>query len=184
MPRVVFETLRKRIAAGEAAHGGGVQRLFARKVMVETAARQPRALHYVVDADGLEAVAVEENTRAIDDARTSPVFVMSCVGHVCVGRLRENMFLNILCQRADSLEIEEKIQMTTTATPPQAIQVSVLRWAPPIVHGLVRDLRVRWALEEAGWPYRENVVSPATRRARNIASCSPSARCLRSSATG
>jgi glutathione S-transferase len=51
--------------------------------------------------------------------------------------------------------------MTTTAAPPQAIQVSVLRWAPPIVHGLVRDLRVRWALEEAGWPYRENVVSPA-----------------------
>jgi hypothetical protein len=57
--------------------------------------------------------------------------------------------------------IEEKVQMTTTATPPQAIQVSVLRWAPPIVHGLVRDLRVRWALEEAGWPYCENVVSPA-----------------------
>ncbi len=44
-------------------------------------------------------------------------------------------------------------------TTPQAIQVSVLRWAPPIVHGLVRDLRVRWALEEAGWPYREHVVS-------------------------
>jgi len=51
--------------------------------------------------------------------------------------------------------------MTPTATPPQSTQVSVLRWAPPIVHGLVRDLRVRWALEEAGWPYRENVVSPA-----------------------
>ena len=44
-------------------------------------------------------------------------------------------------------------------TTPQAIQVSVLRWAPPIVHGLVRDLRVRWALEEAGWPYREHFVS-------------------------
>jgi len=45
--------------------------------------------------------------------------------------------------------IEEKVQMTTTATLPQAIQVSVLRWTPPIVHGLVRDLRVRWALVEA-----------------------------------
>jgi glutathione S-transferase len=43
-------------------------------------------------------------------------------------------------------------------TTPQAI-VSVLGWAPPIVHGLVRDLRVRWALEEAGWPYSENVVN-------------------------
>lgn len=46
--------------------------------------------------------------------------------------------------------------MTTTANP---VQVSVLRWAPPMVHGLVRDLRVRWALEEAGWPYREHLVS-------------------------
>src|SRR5882724_1763328 len=108
MPRVLFETFRKRIAAGEAAHRGGVQRLFARKVMVETAARQPRVLHYVVDADGLEAVTVEENTRAIDDARTSPLFVMSCVGHVCVGGCRENMFLIILCQRADSLESRRK----------------------------------------------------------------------------
>jgi len=45
-------------------------------------------------------------------------------------------------------------------TPPQSIQLSVLRWAPPVVHGLVRDLRVRWALEEAGWPYEEHVVSP------------------------
>jgi glutathione S-transferase len=44
-------------------------------------------------------------------------------------------------------------------TTPRSIQVSVLRWAPPIVHGLVRDLRVRWALEEAGWPYREHVLS-------------------------
>lgn len=45
-------------------------------------------------------------------------------------------------------------------TTPQSIQVSVLGWAPPQVHGLVRDLRVRWALEEAGWPYREHVVGP------------------------
>jgi glutathione S-transferase len=48
--------------------------------------------------------------------------------------------------------------MMNTATVPQAIQVSVLEWAPPIVHGLVRDLRVRWALEEAGWAYTENVL--------------------------
>jgi glutathione S-transferase len=46
--------------------------------------------------------------------------------------------------------------MTTSAE----IQVSVLGWVPPFVQGLVRDLRVRWALEEAGWPYREHVVHP------------------------
>lgn len=50
---------------------------------------------------------------------------------------------------------------TPTTSPPQDIQVSVLRWVPPIVQGLVRDLRVRWALEEAGWPYSEHIVSQA-----------------------
>ena len=31
-------------------------------------------------------------------------------------------------------------------------------WVPPFVQGLVRDLRVRWALEEAGLPYRVTLV--------------------------
>src|SRR5689334_13638225 len=30
---------------------------------------------------------------------------------------------------------------------------------PPVVQGLVRDLRVRWALEEAGIPYRVTLVA-------------------------
>ena len=34
------------------------------------------------------------------------------------------------------------------------IEVSAFRWVPPFAQGLVRDLRVRWALEEAGLPYR------------------------------
>ncbi|HET9953368.1 MAG TPA: glutathione S-transferase family protein [Polyangiaceae bacterium] len=50
---------------------------------------------------------------------------------------------------------------TSTTISPQAVRVSVLAWAPPMVHGLVRDLRVRWALEEAGWPYHESVVNRA-----------------------
>ena len=33
------------------------------------------------------------------------------------------------------------------------IQVSAFRWVPPFAQGYVRDLRVRWALEEAGLPY-------------------------------
>jgi glutathione S-transferase len=51
--------------------------------------------------------------------------------------------------------------MTIAKTPPKDFQLSVLAWAPPIVHGLVRDLRIRWALEEAGWPYSENVLDRA-----------------------
>ena len=38
------------------------------------------------------------------------------------------------------------------------IQVSAFRWVPPFVQGFVRDLRVRWALEEAGLPYGERLI--------------------------
>lgn len=38
------------------------------------------------------------------------------------------------------------------------IKVSAFRWVPPFAQGHVRDLRVRWALEEAGIPYEENLI--------------------------
>ena len=53
------------------------------------------------------------------------------------------------------------------------IELSVLRWAPPIVHGLVRDLRVRWALEEAGLPYREHLVSPQDQQSASYRALQP-----------
>ena len=34
------------------------------------------------------------------------------------------------------------------------ITISAFRWVPPVARGQVRDLRVRWALEEAKLPYR------------------------------
>jgi glutathione S-transferase len=40
------------------------------------------------------------------------------------------------------------------------ITLSAFRWVPPFAQGLVRDLRVRWALEEAGIPYREKLIGP------------------------
>jgi glutathione S-transferase len=39
------------------------------------------------------------------------------------------------------------------------IRVSCYRWVPPFAQGLVRDLRVRWALEEAGLPYEERLLT-------------------------
>src|SRR5690349_18695953 len=33
------------------------------------------------------------------------------------------------------------------------VRISAFRWVPPFARGQVRDLRVRWALEEAGIPY-------------------------------
>jgi glutathione S-transferase len=41
------------------------------------------------------------------------------------------------------------------------IHVSAFRWVPPFAQGYVRDLRVRWALEEAGLPYEATLIDPA-----------------------
>jgi glutathione S-transferase len=38
------------------------------------------------------------------------------------------------------------------------ITVSAFKWVPDFARGQVRDLRVRWALEEAGLPYRTRLL--------------------------
>jgi glutathione S-transferase len=38
------------------------------------------------------------------------------------------------------------------------ITISAFRWVPPFAKGQVRDLRVRWALEEAGLAYRTHLL--------------------------
>lgn len=38
------------------------------------------------------------------------------------------------------------------------IRVTAFKWVPPFAAGLARDLRVRWALEEAGIPYEEKLI--------------------------
>lgn len=38
------------------------------------------------------------------------------------------------------------------------ITISAFRWVPPFAQGQVRDLRARWALEEAGLPYRARLL--------------------------
>ena len=40
------------------------------------------------------------------------------------------------------------------------IKISAFRWVPPFAQGLVRDFRVRWALEEAGLAYQERLIGP------------------------
>lgn len=37
-------------------------------------------------------------------------------------------------------------------------RVTAFAWVPDFAQGLVRDLRVRWALEEAGLPYQERLL--------------------------
>ena len=38
------------------------------------------------------------------------------------------------------------------------ITISAFRWVPEFAHGQVRDLRARWALEEAGIPYQTRLL--------------------------
>jgi len=53
------------------------------------------------------------------------------------------------------------------------IELTTLRWAPPTFQGQVRDLAVRWALEESGLAYRERQLSDDERRAPDYLSRSP-----------
>jgi len=39
-----------------------------------------------------------------------------------------------------------------------SIEITAFRWVPPFAEGLVRDLRARWALEEAGLDYRVRLL--------------------------
>lgn len=41
------------------------------------------------------------------------------------------------------------------------ITITAFRWVPDLARGLVRDLRVRWALEEAGLPHRVELIEIA-----------------------
>jgi len=44
------------------------------------------------------------------------------------------------------------------------IEISAFNWVPDFAKGLVRDLRVRWALEEAGLSYREHLLDATKER--------------------
>lgn len=48
--------------------------------------------------------------------------------------------------------------------PSAAIEISAFNWVPDFAKGVVRDLRVRWALEEAGIDYRVRLLDPMAER--------------------
>lgn len=51
--------------------------------------------------------------------------------------------------------------------PDAEIEISAFAWVPDFAQGLVRDLRVRWALEEAGCAYRERLLDATRERAED-----------------
>jgi len=48
--------------------------------------------------------------------------------------------------------------------PNSDVEISAFRWVPDFAQGLVRDLRIRWALEEIGRPYRVRLLDALHRR--------------------
>ncbi len=53
------------------------------------------------------------------------------------------------------------------------ITVTAFKWVPPFARGLVRDLRVRWALEEAGLAYREKLIDADDQASDNYRALQP-----------
>jgi glutathione S-transferase len=47
--------------------------------------------------------------------------------------------------------------------PNAAIEITAFEWVPDFARGFVRDLRPRWACEEAGLAYRERLISAVER---------------------
>lgn len=54
-----------------------------------------------------------------------------------------------------------------------SIHVSAFRWVPPFAQGYVRDLRVRWALEEAGIPYEATLIDPRIQKSDDYRNWQP-----------
>ena len=53
------------------------------------------------------------------------------------------------------------------------ITISAFAWVPPFARGQVRDLRVRWALEEAGLPYRTRLLTQGEQNAPDYRALQP-----------
>jgi glutathione S-transferase len=53
------------------------------------------------------------------------------------------------------------------------ITISAFKWVPDFARGQVRDLRVRWALEEAGLPYRARLLEQGEQNAPEYRALQP-----------
>lgn len=62
---------------------------------------------------------------------------------------------------------------TTSMKEDNMIKVSAFRWVPPFAQGLVRELRVRWALEEAGLAYETRLIGPEDQASESYRALQP-----------
>lgn len=55
----------------------------------------------------------------------------------------------------------------------QTVTISAFKWVPPFAQGNVRDLRVRWALEEAGIAYETQLIDGSDQKSETYRSAQP-----------
>lgn len=53
------------------------------------------------------------------------------------------------------------------------ITITALKWAPPFAQGQVRDHRIRWLLNEVGWPYNVRLLDTADQQSSAYRACQP-----------
>jgi glutathione S-transferase len=53
------------------------------------------------------------------------------------------------------------------------ITITAFKWVPPFAQGLVRDLRIRWALEETGLPYTVRLIDGAVQKTPDYRALQP-----------
>jgi glutathione S-transferase len=53
------------------------------------------------------------------------------------------------------------------------ITVTAFKWVPPFAQGQVRDHRVRWVLNEVGWPYQVRLIDSEDQRSREYRARQP-----------
>jgi glutathione S-transferase len=74
---------------------------------------------------------------------------------------RVQLGLDILQRRHLTVFESEQISACSNARGTHMITISAFKMVPPFAQGVVRDLRVRWALEEAGLRYEARFIDPA-----------------------
>ena len=67
--------------------------------------------------------------------------------------------------------------------PQASVRISAFKWVPPFAQGHVRDLRARWALEEAGVPYAVRKLDAAVERPADYFEEQPFGRCRATATT-
>lgn len=53
------------------------------------------------------------------------------------------------------------------------ITITALKWVPPFAQGQVRDHRVRWILNEVGWPYKVRLLDTVDQQSSDYRACQP-----------